>query len=368
MKKVCHITTVHPAFDVRIFHKELKSLSEASFSVSLIAQHERDETINDIRIISLPKPRNRLDRFFSLGRKSLSLALNQGADIYHFHDPELLPWMARLKKKTGANVIYDVHEDYVSGIRQKRYIPSAIRGIVASIFNIIEGYYSNNFTKVLAEKYYIERFPDGVTILNYPAISSHLNRGTDELILEGKYRVLCTGNITEDRGAIIHADLVSLMPLLHVYMVGKCEDGIIEKINNLDNRIHIEGDGYIPHERIKSYYKSNKWLAALAIFPKTDHYYRKELTKFFEYMEAGIPIIASNFPTWKRVVEENECGLCVDPENKDEIKNAIEYLIENPKKAKKMGENGKKAVAEKYNWAKEKEKLLELYDILISNE
>jgi glycosyltransferase involved in cell wall biosynthesis len=131
------------------------------------------------------------------------------------------------------------------------------------------------------------------------------------------------------------------------------------------SRLYIDGiDAYVPFSKILEYYSKESWLAGLAIFPPSPHYVNKELTKFFEYMAAGIPIIASNFPVWKNLIEGNECGICVDPLNPQEIANAIQYLIEHPDMTRQMGEKGRKAVLEKYNWETESKKLLQLYEQL----
>jgi len=82
----------------------------------------------------------------------------------------------------------------------------------------------------------------------------------------------------------------------------------------------------------------------------------------FEYMAAALPIIASNFPLWKEIIEGNNCGICVNPLEPKEIARAIEYLIEHPDEARKMGENGRKVVLEKYNWENESKKLLKVYE------
>jgi len=84
-------------------------------------------------------------------------------------------------------------------------------------------------------------------------------------------------------------------------------------------------------------------------------------TKIFEYMASGIPVIASNFPLWEEIIAGNKCGICIDPYNIMEIANAINWLIDNPEQAQLMGENGKRAVVEKYNWECESKKLVKSY-------
>jgi glycosyltransferase involved in cell wall biosynthesis len=83
--------------------------------------------------------------------------------------------------------------------------------------------------------------------------------------------------------------------------------------------------------------------------------------KLFEYMSAGIPVVASNFPLWRDIVQNNNCGICVDPNDPAAVGAAIDALVENPNGAMEMGINGRNAVIVKYNWQTEERKLLELY-------
>ena len=81
-------------------------------------------------------------------------------------------------------------------------------------------------------------------------------------------------------------------------------------------------------------------------------------------MATGLPVIASDFPLWKQIIEENKCGLCVDPLDPKAIAEAIDYLVMHPAEAARMGRNGQMAVKTQYNWAVEEQKLLDLYKSL----
>ena len=367
---VVHLTTVHTPFDNRIFHKQCVSLVEMGYRVVLFVPHYKDEIVQGVEIRALPKPSSRLLRLLITTTKAFRMALREKAEIYHFHDPELIPagLFLRLLRK---NVVYDIHEDYVTSMLhvQRTYLPGPLRYLVSRAIAGVEYICGRFFKKVLAEKYYSKRFPEGVPILNYPkkrefhfAVSGQINGSPPQL--------LYTGNITKVRGALQHAGLVSKMEDVRIFMVGKCDERLAEELMEIAGqgrqRLYLEGVGrYVPFAKIMEYYKKGGWTAGLALFPATAHYMDKELTKFFEYMAAGIPIICSNFPVWQELMEKTGAGICVDPDNEAAVAQAVQFLAQNPNKAARMGEKGKKAVELKYNWEKEAEKLTNLYESLV---
>jgi glycosyltransferase involved in cell wall biosynthesis len=103
----------------------------------------------------------------------------------------------------------------------------------------------------------------------------------------------------------------------------------------------------------------------LVVLSPVPNYVQANPTKMFEYMAAGIPVIASNFPAWATIVNRHECGLCVDPESETAIAAAINWIMEHPAEAARMGANGRRAVERLYSWEAEREKLLALYEQLI---
>ena len=101
--------------------------------------------------------------------------------------------------------------------------------------------------------------------------------------------------------------------------------------------------------------------AGLALMQPSPNSVGSYPTKIFEYMALGIPVITSNFPLYQAVIVTADCGLCVDPTSIEAIAEAIRFIVDHPDEARAMGEHGRAAVIESYNWATEATKLLDLY-------
>lgn len=369
-KRVVHMTTVHHPYDPRIYHKECMSLANAGFDVMLIAQRAESEVDEKKPIKHLPLKNytSRLKRMLSGTREAYKKAKSLNADVYHFHDPELLPVAWLLKKKNNI-VIYDIHEDYVTSILQKDYLSRPIKKMIAAAYKYMEKFFTRHFQLCLAEKYYKEMYPDGELILNYPTVNEKFmkhDRGSSPQ----EDKLLYTGNVSHVRGALFHAKIPLIDKQTEVHFVGKCPSDLAKEMEEVAgaerDRLQIEGiDRFIEKEVIEERYLERNWLAGIALFPPTEHYMKKELTKFFEYMNAGLPVICSDFPVWKKFIETYECGIAVDPNNDEEIKRAIQFLRSNPEQAKQMGENGKRAVQKHLNWSTQEEKLVNWYDALL---
>jgi glycosyltransferase involved in cell wall biosynthesis len=361
--KIAQISTVHSPHDPRIFHKECKSLAKAGFQVYLIITAKENSVIDDVNIVSLPPTTSRWSRMTIGVYRAYKAARAVNPEIYHFHDPELIP-IGLLLKLLGKRVVYDIHEDYVTDIQQKGYIPQILRNPLAKLFGYFESAVVGFFEQVVAEKYYSERFPKATTVLNYPFFKPIETKNKGELFNSHPLKLLYTGNVTEDRGAWQHSALVNFSEDFSVTLVGKCRDELAQQLKAktaTSPRLEIIGVGeHVPFERILDQYRQGGWLAGLALFPETPHYTRKELTKFFEYMAAGLPIICSNFKAWRELIVDNGVGIAVDPNNQEEIKKAIYYLRDNPEIRAEMSRKGKELVVSTYNWEHEASKLVAL--------
>jgi glycosyltransferase involved in cell wall biosynthesis len=364
--KICHITTAHPFFDTRIFHKEAKTLAKTGYDVALIAQYTKDEIIDGIKIISLPKPKNRFERFLKLDYLAYIKALQEKADIYHFHDPSFMIW-AVILKVLGKKVIYDVHEDYAKQTFSKEYIPKKLRKIIAFIVKVVENIFSRFFDGIItATDDILQNFAyhkAAVSIKNYPIATCFINVEQGSVKDADVCRLIYIGGLSKTRGItklIQSLEYFNSKQSINLILCGKFNPCNYElEIKSMEKFKNVEYLGLVSPDKLPELIsKANIGMVCLYPIP---NYLTALPTKLFEYMAAGLPVIASNFFLWKKIVEDNKCGICVDPLDPKTIAKAIKYLIDYPDEAKRMGENGRKAVLEKYNWEYESKKLVQFY-------
>lgn len=363
---VCHVTSVHPRYDVRILHKECMSLASHGFAVTLLVNDTLpNENAEGVVIISTQfNPRNRLARMVKSKRRVRKLMREIDADIYHFHDPELLPLGKRLKK-SGKIVIYDSHEDVPRQLLAKTWIPRWMRKPLSFVYEKYENRIVRSLDAVVVPTPHIRNrfinYNSNTTIVaNFPLKQEF----SDTLVpVEKKEQACYVGGITRHRGIMQIADATHRANMKLV-LCGRFEsDSLKEEI--LKRYSHIEYLGIVDREVISEVIRSSI-LGFVTLLYTPNHYYSYPI-KMFEYMAGGIPVIASDFPLWKTLVEDNQCGICVNPERIEEIVSAIDFISTNSDKANQMGERGREKVLTEYNWDAEAQKLFDLYQLLNSS-
>jgi glycosyltransferase involved in cell wall biosynthesis len=368
MIKVCHLTSVHPIDDVRIFIKECSSLAKNDFDVTLIAFGEEAFTKvkNGVVQISLKSPvLNRLHRFIKRPALMYKEALRVDAEIYHLHDPELMPIGLKLKKQ-GKKVIFDAHEDLPKQIMGKTYLNYPIKLLLSKFLNFYESWVCSKFDAIITATPSIrEKFlkinPNTIDINNFP-ILTELFTTTDWQ--QKKNEAVYVGGITKIRGIIQIVQALEFTKGIRLNLAGTFSEKQLEtEVKTYKSWEKVNELGHLNRPDINKLLNDSK-IGLVTLLPLPNHI-DAQPNKMFEYMSAGLPVIASNFPLWREIVEGNNCGICVDPLNPQEIAKAIAFLIDNPQLAQNMGANGRKAVEKKYNWDQEEKKMITFYKSLL---
>ncbi|MDA8326970.1 MAG: glycosyltransferase family 4 protein [Nitrospiraceae bacterium] len=372
--RVCHITTAHSALDDRIFHKECRSLAESGYEVILIARHGQNKTIDGVKILALRPAGGLLSRIFFTSTRTLLLALSQRAHIYHFHDPEFLLFAPLLKLLTKGKLIYDVHENYGKQIQNKFYLPAPSRRVIAFLTRGIELLTSYFFDGIVTATEDIagifKRYKYTLCIKNYP-VASYFKNGCEfkkngRPGQDGKkgFDLIYAGEISEQRWLCEVVESMEYVDGAKLFLYGGVQSpAFLARLGELNGFKKVQYLGKVTHEEVVS--QLEKYDAGIVCLRPIPNYVTALPVKMFEYMAAGIPVIASNFNLWAGIIERNRCGICVDPLNPKAIAGAIKYLMDHLGTARQMGENGRKAHLREYNWDGEKQKMLKMYkDIL----
>lgn len=107
--------------------------------------------------------------------------------------------------------------------------------------------------------------------------------------------------------------------------------------------------------------------AGLVLFQPRPNNVAGRPNKLFEYMSAGLPVIASDFPRWREIVDDAGCGVLVDPEDPQAISDALQWFLDHPNEAEAMGKRGHQAILMRYSWDAEAKVLVDLYHGLIGH-
>lgn len=359
--RVCQVTCVHDRYDSRIFQRIATSLAYAGFeSYLLVVDSNGTETKDGVKIVNVCfEPKNRLQRILQSWKKLRKKALDIDADIYHLHDPELLPlgkWLKRHKKK----VIFDSHEDY-KNISQKKWIPRPFRKLVQKFYLFYEKKTLSLFDGVISvTPHIVDRLKtinkNTIMITNYPKLIDKYNHSFEN-------KIICFGG----NPFYLHETVIKALSLLNgqvkYHLVTDIKSKRFEELKNIKGFEYVIAENYMPFEQLRLVYKHSSLGVIPDAYTINTNYKEGSLgvLKLFEFMMEGMPVICTDFSLWKEIVDKYGCGITINPYDELEMANAIKRLIDDPSLMKAMGENGRIAAEKEFNWSTQEPKLFDFY-------
>jgi glycosyltransferase involved in cell wall biosynthesis len=361
--RICHLTSVHRADDTRIARKEAAALAAAGHEVHLVAPHAGAFSIPGVELHPVPVPADRRERLRRTRREVIAAGAALQADVYHFHDIELLSSALRLQER-GARVIYDVHEDVVKDLLHKRWVPLPLRLPLAGYAWALQRWSRGRFDAIVtATPAIARRFPAERTtvVQNFPW-RNELRAPAGAAYGTRPPTVVYIGGLQPMRGIPEMVEGVGRARSAGVRLIlgGEFSDaGLATRARALPGWERADHRGWLGRDAVATALGEAR--AGLVVFQPAPNHIEAQPNKLFEYMSAGLPVIASHFPLWREIVDGVGCGLCVDPTDPTAIAGAIDWVLTHPDEAEAMGRRGREAVETRFNWEAESQKLLGLY-------
>ncbi len=367
--KIAHVSSVHPAGDTRITIKECATLVAAGFDVVYVCPNATDTAIAGVRIRGVPARRGRIARVLLTVVDVLRVASSESPDAYHLHDPELLP-LALALRLGGAKVVYDSHEDFPKAISSKHWIPAPLRLGAALFAGTFEWGAARAMSGIVAATPPIaRRFPAARTVVvqNFSIV--------DELTVPNRTAygarppvIVYVGGIAAIRGAVEMVSAVGLLPerLRGILVLAgpASHEELWAELGAGSGWARVKHYGWQSRAQVAELLGTAR--AGILLMHPVQNYVEAYPVKIFEYMAAGIPMILSDFKLWKEILGDVGCAIFVDPLDPAAVAAAMEWILDNPEEAERMGARGRIAVQERFNWTTEGEKLVNFYRKLLS--
>ena len=369
--RICMVAFTDLNSDYRIY-REATSLRRAGHQVVIVASSFNSAPLkewDDFEIYLIPLDRSRsLRRLYPLfWQRAYPLLVDTHPDAYHAHDLDSLWPVVRAAQRLDLPVVYDSHEFWTeqSSLVNRPLMRSCWslleRQLIRRVDHVIT--VSRSIAQALKERY---RLDEVVVLRNLPLfrhkVQSNLIRETLDLP-DDRPIVLYQGGFLTDNGLREQIEAAAgLAAALVLIGDGPSEQALRNQVRatGLDDRVYFIPR--VPFHKLHNYTCSAD-LGLCLIKGTGKSFYYSLPNKLFEYMMAGLPVLASNFPEMQRIVHETCIGVTVDPSNVAAIREQIAAFLDNAEQREACA-GASLQVAQHYNWERESVQLTELYETL----
>jgi len=373
MKKirVLHVSTAHPASDPRIVFKQCRTLSDVYDVVCVLPQAD-PALAAGIRFIRIPYFRRVIWRVLLTSPLIVLRCIWLRPRVVHVYVPEFIPF-AFVFRLAGAQVVYEVQEN----LFKKLHLKAINRGYwLERLFGFFDRLARRYFFLLFTEHRYLDTYTDlkkpHTVVYNYPLLPflEPFRRPYQPNMTCPEFFYI--GLLSFERAFDTLIESLALLkqkqPDFRVHLFGRrtfTEADLIRLPGYADVQSNLIFHGYA--DQRTAFPVAAGATAGLALLKPLGDYPDSYTTKMFEYMALSLPVVTSDFPLYRDVVERNDCGFCVSPTDPEQIANALTFLLKHPKEAEAMGQRGRSAVETDYNWNSEAKKLLAFYRLILSN-
>ena len=361
--RVVHLSSVHRANDPRIFEKECSSLSAEGYDVTLIATG--DAPAADFTVIGLPRSSRRAIRMTWGTARAVFTALRLRPRLVHLHDPELLPWLVifRLFK---IKVVFDSHEDIPASMSYKGYL-GRWTVVASTLSRILLRFVDRAASGVVAATPTIAsafRNPRTVVVQNFPILDEWT---TSMSAAHLPPRLVYIGSLSQERGAAQMLEVINNLGRdygARLQIAGWASEQLLESMRSHPGFRYVEFLGSMSREEVRSLLAEST--IGVVLFQPSPNHVSSQPTKMFEYMAAGLPVLASDFPLWRNLILTEHVGVVADPTNVLALTEAARSLLDDPLAAAEMGRRGRSLAQQQHNWRVEALALQRLYEELLT--
>ena len=361
-----HVTVLHPLRDPRIFYKEVPSLRAAGFETCLVAPHDSSGEVDGVPVLALPLGASRAARHAA----AAAVLRRMRPRIVHLHDPELLLLGFWAQRSWGAAVVYDRHEAYdaragAAGLALRRLERWAV-GWLDHVVLAEDGY--REWAEAAGVPYTVV---PNYALASGPATAKRLSEAPSA---EHPIHLLYTGNVTERRGLTTMLDLAALIRRegrpWHLTLCGRTQDAAERR--RAETRIAAEGLASVVErvgwDRFLSQGEMRPFLerahVGLCLLEPSPNYAASVPTKLFEYLQHGLPTVATDLPRWRRFLDETGSGALVPSSDARAAFDAIDRWAREPG-AYAAASQAAAVVAQRYRWEQSAKRLVDLYRSLL---